>query len=122
MNLDPQKGAGPPTLHCQTPAPNHQPLTCSHEVTVAQSGHCRDPVWLLQALGILHAMCLPGQRQWLLLRQPPQGYGAAREGRGEGAMWAVLAQPRPQPSAHPSSAPDTMCSSLMSWIQSMEPL
>lgn len=29
---------------------------------------------------------------------------------------------RSQPCIHPSSAPDTMCSSLMSWMQSIEPL
>lgn len=28
----------------------------------------------------------------------------------------------PQGHSYPSSAPDTMCSSLMSWMQSMEPL
>lgn len=113
-----------PDTHPQTPAPKQPPHTCSQEVTVAQGSHRRYPVWLLQALGVLHAVCLPGQHQWLLLRQSPQGYGPAREGRGEGAEGGTTCPPwaLALPPAHPSSAPDTMCSSLMSWIQSMEPL
>lgn len=81
MHPESGKGAGHTLpLHPQTPAPKWLSHTCSQKVTVAQSGHRRDPVRLLQALGVLHAMRLPGQRQWLLLRQPPQGYRPAREG------------------------------------------
>lgn len=70
MHPSPGMGAGhmSPT-GCQEQLPH----TCGQEVTVAQGSHSRDPVWLLQALGILFTVRLPSQHQRLLLRQPPQG-------------------------------------------------